>query len=857
MLSISLRPLLLLLVLPFQPVLAQDPGHNPGPIQAGIPMPAPLFVANHGQWNDPASFRIVRGGAIAWLEEQGLRLDLHTIATAPFTGKPHPGIFTDCVPVARHHARLELVFGRSNSQPAAAEVDPSKAHFFVGADPAGWRKDVPSSRSVVWPEVAPGVSVRALTHATGLLEYVVEYAAGVVPANFELQWRGSEASDWRPDGSLHLRAAGGVLEQTAPVAWQVAADGSRLPVQVHVDVRADGRFAFVCDVVDAGLPVVVDPALTFYGGPGDEIAFGLAAEDPDRLYIAGMASPTGAWADRNAFVSCLDLSSVPPVTVWTTTIGGSNQDVALDLHRDIAGLLTIVGLTESTDFPLQNALQSSFGGGQYDGFLSQLDGNGVLASLSSYLGGSGDDWLCRVVSDNQLRITVAGYSSSTDFTTTPSAVQPQNAGGRDAVVVRLFAGGAGIDYATYYGGGRDEGYLPPGFPGEPIDVRWLGLDVDATGRILLCGMTESLDLPLAQPLQSTFGGVSDGFVAILDPGAFGAAQRVWSTYYGASGFDVVMVARFAPADQVVIAGAGDARFPAATPGAYQTTLPTPDTLFVSWLAPQLPAAQQVLYTSVMGYPVGANGNVTSLLVDGRGHATLGGYFGAGFPGGTGWPADSGGMQIQYGGGFLDHWIARIRPAGRGRQDLTHGTYLGGTGGEGLFALVSRPDGGIYLAGGSRSSSIPGVGGALQGPRDALVGRMPLLPPGAVRGPGASVQCPGLPSAEVPFLELDRRPTAGGAFELLAGSAPALGIGLFGFNFGSPVVPDLRLLPGAAVAIAPSPLLLWTVTSNALGAAEMSINLPQGWAFPLGLHVQALWVAPSGCQPFMSSATLSF
>jgi hypothetical protein len=85
---------------------------------------------------------------------------------------------------------------------------------------------------------------------------------------------------------------------------------------------------------------------------------------------------------------------------------------------------------------------------------------------------------------------------------TKNAVQPAAPGVMDLYLVQLSADGTERLFATYFGGAA-------------VDAP-LGMDVDATGRVVFCGRTMSRDLPVANAAQQTApGGPEDGFVVSL------------------------------------------------------------------------------------------------------------------------------------------------------------------------------------------------------------------------------------------------------------------------------------------------------------------------------------------------------
>src|SRR5262249_52502063 len=91
---------------------------------------------------------------------------------------------------------------------------------------------------------------------------------------------------------------------------------------------------------------------------------------------------------KNAFVTQL-LSG--GALGYSTYLGGSGTDSGNALMVDGAGATVIAGTTSSTDFPVLSAMQSTYGGGASDAFLTSLIPSGSALNWSSYLGGSGTD----------------------------------------------------------------------------------------------------------------------------------------------------------------------------------------------------------------------------------------------------------------------------------------------------------------------------------------------------------------------------------------------------------------------------------------------------------------------------------
>lgn len=227
--------------------------------------------------------------------------------------------------------------------------------------------------------------------------------------------------------------------------------------------------------------------------------------------------------------------------LWATYLGGSGNDRALGVAVDGEGNIYVVGLTTSTDFPVANALQSTKSGGS-DAFLAKFSPNGQRL-WATYYGGTGDDAATAAVVDAQGMLDVTGFTASTDFPTTSSALQRTLAGYTDAFLLQLRPDGARV-WASYFGGtAPDYAY---------------GIAVDARRRIYLCGETSSPNFPLRSAFQDGIRGGTDAFVVSFGP--FGTWN--WSSYYGGSDNDRASAIAVTPEGVVTVVGttaSGDLR----------------------------------------------------------------------------------------------------------------------------------------------------------------------------------------------------------------------------------------------------------------------------------------------------------
>ena len=250
--------------------------------------------------------------------------------------------------------------------------------------------------------------------------------------------------------------------------------------------------------------------------------------------------------------------------VYSTYLGGLQADVGQSIAADGSGNVYVSGYTFSSDFPLQNPYQGGTSGSP-DAFVAELDAAGSALILSTYLGGSADDRAMGIALDSTGNIYVAGVTRSSDFPTTVAALQTLHHGERDAFITKLVPTGTNLVYSTFLGGtGADQANA---------------IVVDASGNAFVTGFTQSSDFPTQNPVQTLLGisggsfcgasPCSDAFVSQLNS-AGGALN--YSTYLGGSGADFGQAIRLGSTGIPYVAGStASSNFPAIA-GAYQASL---------------------------------------------------------------------------------------------------------------------------------------------------------------------------------------------------------------------------------------------------------------------------------------------
>ncbi|MFX0061994.1 MAG: SBBP repeat-containing protein [Candidatus Hermodarchaeota archaeon] len=220
--------------------------------------------------------------------------------------------------------------------------------------------------------------------------------------------------------------------------------------------------------------------------------------------------------------------------MFSTFLGGADKDRVSSVARDTANNIYITGCTKSSDFPTTPGAYNNVHNGGLDFFITKLSADGSHLVYSTLLGGSEHEAYPRLALDGQNNVIVAGGTSSTNFPTTPNALNLSSSGGsgsnwegywtfKDVVVSQLSANGSNLLYSTYLSGTGNEVVT--------------AMTLDGAGDIIIGGSTGSDDFPVTTNVyDSSYNGgthpdflVSDIFVMKL---ALDDSTLLFSTYLG-------------------------------------------------------------------------------------------------------------------------------------------------------------------------------------------------------------------------------------------------------------------------------------------------------------------------------------
>ncbi|MFN0150006.1 MAG: hypothetical protein ACKVU1_04730 [bacterium] len=287
---------------------------------------------------------------------------------------------------------------------------------------------------------------------------------------------------------------------------------------------------------------------TLLGGSSDDNVTGVTLAGLDNAVVAGWTgSPNfpatfGAFdtshnGGSDAFVSRLNAAG--SAFVYSTFLGGADEDLANAVASSGQGAALVVGNTSSNGFPTSASAFDRTWNGALDGFAASFDiATGAFLS-ASYLGGATNDYANAVIADAQGNAIIAGETESEDFPTTAGAYARFFSGFSDAFITKFSRTNDALLFSTYLGGRQLDGAF--------------AVALDTQRRVVVAGYTASGDFPITEGYigQTNNRGVTDAFVSQLSETA---STLVYSTYLGGIQPDLVLALAVGEVERAHVTG---------------------------------------------------------------------------------------------------------------------------------------------------------------------------------------------------------------------------------------------------------------------------------------------------------------
>ncbi len=786
------------------------------------------FVENRGQWPGEVAYSVQGATRTLWFTKSGLTIRLRE---------------------GDREAVVKLDFVDANAGVVVTGEEPQAAtvSYFIGDDPAQWKRALPTVRKIVYRDLWPGIDLEYSGHVDRL-KYAFVVRPGADPARIRLRYRGADRVEM-DTGALCVVTGAGKLIDPPPVSYQHVGDRRSDVVSRYELIKRSGgaiTYGFAVGAYDRQRSLVIDPVMIVYcgyvGGEDWDSTAAIAVDQFGNAYITGITGSSertfpvrvgpGANYSSSGDVFVCKVNATGTSLVYAGYIGGPGHDEGAGIAVDAAGAAYVVGPTIGIGFPRKQGPANAASGA----FVAKVAVDGSDLIYSGVIGGTGKTNAAAVAVDGTGRAVLCG-STVADESTFPVRIGPGLTHSSpqlpDVFVARVNAQGTGLDYCGFVGGQWTE---------NPT-----GIALDRAGNAYVVGVTcsDEQTFPVTVGPDLTFNdncGLSfDVFVCKVD--RTGSSLH-YCGYIGGSWVDN-----------------GNAIAVDSTGNAYVTgwTLSPPATLPLK-VGPSLSpvGAAEIFVAKVnatgaaldyCGFIAGQYGEAgEAIAVDADGAAYVAGWTGSDQ---TTFPVRDGPDPTH--NGASDGFIAKVRPDGTG---LAFCGYLGGDQLDVIEAIALGPTGAIYVAGNTQSkeATFPvKVGPDLTYNETVLMNQDTFVA-----------------KLDVTRLELDRAPRPGETANLtLIASADANRAYGIGSSFGTgPIAIDTRsiglaidpLLALSLSTLAPQVFAGYRGTIGADGRATAAIVVPPIAALT-GVAIHTAFVtfapnAPSGIASISNTASFT-
>jgi hypothetical protein len=236
---------------------------------------------------------------------------------------------------------------------------------------------------------------------------------------------------------------------------------------------------------------------------------------------------------------------------WATYYGGSKDDVAYSLAVDSDNDIYLTGYTYSEDFPLKECLPVKNGfsyfqktnAGKADVFILRFSNSGIR-KWATYYGGNDFDhgWFIGV--DKSDNVFITGYTISNNFplfNPNNGAYFQKEKGKWSDVFILKFSKDCLREWATFYGG-------------NDVEVG-TSISFDEFNNVFITGLTRSTNFPVYNPNNGNyFQGVNSGVTDVFILEFSNSGIRKWATYYGGSSWDNAFSIKIDKFNKIFITG---------------------------------------------------------------------------------------------------------------------------------------------------------------------------------------------------------------------------------------------------------------------------------------------------------------
>lgn len=835
--------LVLALVIAMPPsVMGQEALH---PTQRPLTLPTNKvsYIQNNGQWSKEVQFLIRTPSLDMWITDNGVVYDQYELI-----GKQSK-VQRKSPEFSKEFVRRGHVVKVLHSAKSKTTIKPHSTGLYKQNTQLTYIKNnesicAQSFESVQVNNVCDGIDILYyIENNAPRYDYIVKPFAN--PQSLRLTVEGAVAISAQNKDNLSLKTSVGEIQQRGLFVYQNIGN-TKKKIECSFSVSRDNTISFDLGEYDVTKPLIIDPLVfsTYIGGSSFESGNGIALDASGNIYVTGTTQstnyPTTAGSYDGSSNGSVDIfvSKFNPsgtALLYSTYIGGSDNDQSNDIAVDGSGNAYITGFTKSTNFPVTSGVfQNAYGGGSDDVFVTKLNSSGTALVFSTFVGGSGRDIGRAIVIDASGNSYITGITESANYDITSGVFQNTNAGGGDIFITKVNSSGTALLYSTYIGGTALE---------DANDIV-----IDGSGNAYITGYAVSTNYDItAGAYQTTFGGAFFFGDAIVTKINSTGSALVFSTYLGGSDDDFGQGIAIDASNNVYITGytySGNYDLQSA----FQSTLSG----FTDAVVTKLNSTGTgLLFSTYLGGGDEDGGN--AIAVNSNNQAVI--------CGGT-WSTDfditSGSFQTTNNGGY-ECFVTMFSSAG---NTLSYSSYFGGTSTDVAKNVCLDNGGNPYITGSTESSNFDITSGvyqsALGGGTDAFVTKFGIGVSLTVNSPNTNVTwCAGTSqtitwsSQNVTNIKIDLSSDGGASFPTTIIASTAASAGTYTWNIPANQSPGSQYIIRVSDASNASVFDISNSTFTIAGKATFSISHNSTVLFPANQSLRTINSTISingGCSP---------
>lgn len=357
------------------------------------------FVENKGQWASDVLFLCKLQNLDVWITKYGINYTFYKINHHDNSNNKSlllnlEGNNNDVI--IGHRVLWELLNVNQNIQVETKNQLDGYLNYLIGNNNKTHTSNVRRYKEIIIKNIYNGIDIRYYfdKNENMRFDFIVQPNADVSQIKFKFK---GNFSDYLKDNEIIVTTMFGKFITSDLLSYQ---DNKIINTKFHKNENF--WEILINDKYDITKPLIIDPLIwsTYIGGSSSEIARGISVDGSGNVYITGQSASINyditpgvfqisyGGGTYDVFVSKINPSG--NVLIYSTFIGGSNEDIGYGIVHDPSGNVFVCGHTYSSDFDITSgSYQTTHSNpGSWEGFALKLNATGTSLLYSTYLGGS-------------------------------------------------------------------------------------------------------------------------------------------------------------------------------------------------------------------------------------------------------------------------------------------------------------------------------------------------------------------------------------------------------------------------------------------------------------------------------------